>query len=237
MESLFGRYEAAALLAVDRANGGELAPLEQVLSAFEALFGASVTAETFAESMALLIDAGLVLWQSPLLELTYEGRKVIRRAGSHWDADLPGKVAARLGLIEEDQLSPEGELPCPTTEEVLVAMDALGRRQIEGTSPLPGELLAPSGMAGHQTIAARLLENLPAGMGVRIAVPGMTAAPTPRPADDDEYDEYDEYDDEYEDDLDEEEDGEEKDEDEPTAPSSVPLVRPLEANRREDPAL
>jgi hypothetical protein len=182
MEALFGRFEAAALLAVERANGGELAPLEQVIMSFEALFGQSVTAATFAESVALLVDAGLVEWANRGLELTLDGRRVIRRSGSHWDAELPDKVAERLSRIEEDELAPEGELPSPTEEEVLGALQALNRGRLEGDAPLPGDAIAPSGMAGHQTIGARLLSGLPGGYALRVAVPGMTAAPAP-PAD------------------------------------------------------
>ncbi|MGO9196698.1 MAG: hypothetical protein ACLQK4_06190 [Acidimicrobiales bacterium] len=177
MESLFGRYEAAALLAVERANGGELAPLEQVIVAFEALFGASVAASTFAESLALLIDARLIDWSNRGLELTLDGRRTIRRSGSHWDADFPDKVADRLSRIEEDELSPEGELPAPTEHDVLQAMESLGRGRLEGNAPVPGEVLAPSGIAGHQTIGARLLSGLPAGYGIRVEVPGVNSPP------------------------------------------------------------
>ncbi len=177
MESLFGRYEAAALLAVERANGGELAPLDQVIVAFEGLFGQSVTATTFAESLSLLIDAGLVNWAAPRLELTVDGRRMIRRSGSHWDPDFPDKVAERLSRIGEDELAPEGELPAPTEADVLSALGSLKRGRLEGWAPVTGDAVAPSGMAGHQTIGARLLSGLPTGYGVRVAVPGMTAAP------------------------------------------------------------
>ena len=186
MESLFGRYEAAALLAVERANGGELAPLEQVLMAFEGLFGSSVTAGTLSESIALLIDAGLVDWANGGLELTVEGRRTIRRSGSHWDAELPDKVADRLSRIQEDDLSPEGELPSPTEEDLLGAMASLGRGRIDGSAPVTGDAIAPSGMAGRQTIAARLGAGLPLGYGIRIDVPGVSSRPlqAPRPPED-----------------------------------------------------
>ncbi|MHB1988715.1 MAG: hypothetical protein ACYCSF_12160 [Acidimicrobiales bacterium] len=187
MESLFGRYEAAALLAVERANGGELAPLEQVIVAFEGLFGSSVTAETFAESLALLVDAGTIKWANRCLELTLEGRRMIRRSGSHWDRELPAKVARRLSQMDEDDLSPEGELAAPSKEEILAALDGLGRGKLEGTAPVPGDIIAPSGMAGHQTIGARLMSGLPGGFGIRVDVPGVSSGP-PRTARDREHD-------------------------------------------------
>ncbi|MGO9558468.1 MAG: hypothetical protein ACLPQS_13055 [Acidimicrobiales bacterium] len=174
MESLFGRYEAAALLAVERANGGELAPLEQVIVSFEGLFGSSVTASTFAESLALLVDAGLIEWTDHALELTLDGRRTIRRSGSHWDADFPDKVADRLSRIDEDDLSPEGELPSPSEHDILGALQALGRGRLEGNAPVTGDVIAPSGMAGHQTIGARLMEGLPMGYGIRLGVPGVS---------------------------------------------------------------
>lgn len=179
MESLFGRYEAAALLAVERANGGELAPLEQVLASFEQLFGAMVTTSTLAESISLLIDAGLVSWATGGLELTVEGRRTIRRAGAHWDAELPEKVEARLALIGEDELAPEGELPAPTEGEIVDALQAFGRGGFEVRAPM--QPVAPSGLAGVATMGARLLSGLPGGMGLAVELPGMPAAPTPHP--------------------------------------------------------
>lgn len=177
MESLFGRYEAATLLAVERANGGEIAPLEQVVVAFEALFGSSVAASTFTESISLLIDAGMVAWTDYALELTLEGRRMIRRSGARWDHELPDKVAERLSRISEDELAPEGELPAPTEEEVLGAMHALGRGRLEGKAPVPGDVIAPSGMAGYRTIGARLMSGLPTGFGIRVDVPGVSSGP------------------------------------------------------------
>ncbi len=176
MESLFGRYEAAALLAVERANGGELAPLEQVLVAFEGLFGAGVTAATFAESVALLVDAGLVAYTDGGLELTVDGRRTIRRSGAHFEPDLPSKVADRLALIGEDELAPEGELPSPSEEDVLAALASLGKARVEHRAPVTGDLIAPSGMAGHHTLASRMLSGLPGGFGVRIDIPGVSSS-------------------------------------------------------------
>lgn len=173
MEPLFGRYEAAALLAVDRANGGELAPLEQVIGAFEGLFGQSVTAATFAESLSLLIDARLIDWGKGGLELTIEGRRFIRRAGSHWDQDFPDRVAEHLSRINEEDLAPEGELPAPTEDDILGSLKSLGRGGFDVRAT--GGAIAPSGMAGHHTMGARLTEGLPLGYGLRVEVPGMAS--------------------------------------------------------------
>lgn len=171
MESLFGRYEAGALLAVERANGGELAPLEQVILAFEALFGSSVTAPTFAEAIGLLVDAGLVGWEEYGLELTLDGRRLLRRSGTHWDPALPDKVAARLAGIGEEDLAPEGELAAPSEDDVRSAMESLGRGGLQARAPSCEETLSPSGLAGHQTIAPRLLAGLGPGISLRVDVP------------------------------------------------------------------
>jgi hypothetical protein len=177
MASLFGRYEAALLLAVERANGGELAPLEQVISAYEQLFGASVGAPTFAESVWLLVDARLIEWASGGLALTYDGRKVIRRSGVHWAEDFPDRVAGTLSSIDETDLAPEGELPAPTEEEVAEAMVSLRQGRMSGTIALPAEEISPSRMAGVQSIGARMLTGLPAGMS--LSLPGSPGASGP----------------------------------------------------------
>jgi hypothetical protein len=182
MESLFGRYEAATLLAVERANGGEAAPLEQVIAAFEQLFGALATAATMAESTSLLVDAGLVEWGVGGLGLTVEGRRAIRRSGAHFDPELPEKVEARLALIDEEDLAPEGELPSPSEHDFVEALRALGRGGFEVAAPAEdGPALSPSRMAGHLTLAPRLLSGLPGGFGIKVEVPGMPE-PSPAPA-------------------------------------------------------
>lgn len=173
MEQLFGRYEAAALLAVEKANGGELAPLEQVLVSFEGLFGSSAAPATLSESLSLLIDARLVEWVNHGLELTLDGRKIIRRSGSHWDPELPEKVEDRLQRIEEEDLAPEGELAYPTEDDIRGALASLGRGRLEGTAPVPGDVISPSAMAGHHTMSARLLSGLPDRMTLRASIPGV----------------------------------------------------------------
>ena len=191
MESLFGRYEAAALLAVERANGGELAPLEQVLGAFENLFGSSVTASTFTESVGLLIDAGLADWDRGGLELSVEGRKAIRRAGAHWDAELPDKLADRLALLKEADLAPEGERPAPSEEEVRDAMASLHGGLLEATADAGGAEIPPSKMGDRAALSSRLLAGLPGAVNLRLGAPGreVPAADPPQiPAESDEED-------------------------------------------------
>lgn len=161
MAPLFGRYEAAALLAVERANGGELAPLEQVIMAFDGLFGSSVTAQTMTESVTLLIDAGLVEFRRSYLGLTVAGRRLIRHSGNHWDDDFPAKVAAKLAHIDEDDLAPEGELAAPSEQDMAAAMAALGRGEMQAPAPILGNI-TPSGLAGLAGNSARLF----AGMSV-----------------------------------------------------------------------
>jgi hypothetical protein len=105
-QSLFGRSEAALLLAIEHANGGEFAPLGQVLVAHQQLFRSVVDPEVLACSGALLIDASLVEWWDGAFALLPKGRKLIRRSGSHWAADFPDRVAERLSQIAEESLSP-----------------------------------------------------------------------------------------------------------------------------------
>jgi hypothetical protein len=159
MPALFGRYEAAALLAVEQANGGELAPLEQVIMAFDGLFGTSVTAQTLSESMALLVDAGLVEWRDYGLGLTVAGRRLIRHSGKHWSDDFPARVAEKLSEIDEDDLALEGELASPSEAEVKTAMAAIGRGALKMDGP-PAESLTPSGLASFAASSARLFAGM-----------------------------------------------------------------------------
>ncbi len=177
MAQLFGRYEAAALLAVEQANGGELAALEQVVLAFEGLFGSSVTPATFSEAVGLLVDAYLVEWRDFSLGLTVKGRRLIRRSGAHWSEDFPDKVADQLGEIEEGELAGEGELAAPSESDILSAMQALGRGQLGGTGLRSGGALSPSGLAQKHTLGARLLEGLPAGLGINVGLPFVPPRP------------------------------------------------------------
>ncbi len=100
-EDLFGRFDAATLLAVERANGGELASLEQVVSTFVALFDQPPHPEEFAGSAALLAEAGLVEYESEALGLTPAGRRLLRRAGASNASDRPERLLGLLGELDE----------------------------------------------------------------------------------------------------------------------------------------
>lgn len=122
---LFGRFDAAALLAVEGANGGEWAGLGQVLATFNLLFREWPEPGDFAESCGLLCDAGLVEYESEGLGLLPAGRKLLRKAGRHGSPDRPAKVADLLaGLDEGDLVSGEGAAG-PTGEEVAAARGQL----------------------------------------------------------------------------------------------------------------
>ncbi|MGH9297822.1 MAG: hypothetical protein ACRDZP_07600 [Acidimicrobiales bacterium] len=157
---LFGRQEAAALLAVERANGGEFAAIEQVLSCFNQMFRVYAGAESLEESFSLLIDASLVEWDGAGLALLPDGRKLIRRSGAHWDPELPALLADRLSAIDEDTLSPEGELPAPTAEQIGAAYLALGRDAETGRAPVAGGSLV------RELPALNRLRGLGGGPGV-----------------------------------------------------------------------
>jgi hypothetical protein len=122
---LFGRFDAATLLAVEGANGGEWASLGQVLATFEHLFGELPDADGFTESCGLLCDAGLVEYAGEGLDVAPAGRKLLRRAGRHGSADRPTKVLELLGRFDEGDLGEEGAVAIPTTDDVAGALDAL----------------------------------------------------------------------------------------------------------------
>ena len=137
-QPLLVRYEAAMLLAVDGANGGELAGLEQVLVAFEVLFHHPPTVSESAEAIALLSEAGFVEYVQDQLGLTPQGRKLLRRAGLPESPDRPRKVAHLLGELEEIDLAAEGSVPAPTEADLAAALHTLGSDQLEGVAPMLG---------------------------------------------------------------------------------------------------
>ena len=97
-EDLFGRFDAATLLAVETANGGELASLEQVVSTFCNLFGEPPDPDSFAGSSQLLAEAGFVEYEADALGLSPAGRRLLRRAGAARAIDRPERL---LGLLRE----------------------------------------------------------------------------------------------------------------------------------------
>ncbi len=143
-EGLFGRSEAATLLAVEAANGGELATLEQVLSTFLALFGEFPDPDRFAEACGLLAEAAVVGYEDGALGLTPAGRRLLRRAGAPQGADRPGRLLGLLRQLDEGDLAPEGSRPAPTAEAVTAALTDLHHDLESGDAPVRGELLAPN---------------------------------------------------------------------------------------------
>jgi hypothetical protein len=121
---LFGRFDAAALLAVEGANGGEWAGLGQVLATFNLLFREWPEPDDFAESCGLLCDAGLVEYENEGLALLAAGRKLLRRAGRHGSPDRPAKVAELLGAFDDGDLAGDAAAG-PTGEEVAAARGQL----------------------------------------------------------------------------------------------------------------
>jgi len=140
---LLGRPEAAMLLAVEGANGGELSGLEQVLVAFETLFDRQMEPEAYAQSCALLCEAGLVEFVEGCLGLTPAGRKLLRRTGVPGNPGRPHNVAEQLAPLEELDLAGEGSVPSPTVAAFEAAGAALKSDGAAGDAPLLGSELAP----------------------------------------------------------------------------------------------
>jgi len=133
------------LLAIDRANGGELAGLEQVLVAFEVLFHQPPTAPESADALALLCEAGFVEYLQEEIGLTPHGRKLLRRAGLPESPERPRKVTQLLGELEDMDLAPAGSVPAPTEADVGCALETLHGDQHEGVAPTLGaDLVGPA---------------------------------------------------------------------------------------------
>lgn len=131
------------LLAVERANGGELSGLEQVLVAFQTLFDRQMEPEGYARSCALLCEAGLVESAGEYVGLSPAGRKLLRRTGVPGSPERPHKVADQLGLLENLDLAPEGSVPCPSVAAFEAASASLGPDGEAGGEPMLGSELAP----------------------------------------------------------------------------------------------
>jgi hypothetical protein len=122
---LFGRFDAAALLAVEAANGGEWAGLAQVLVTFHLLFGEWPDVPGFTESCGLLCEAGLVEYAEGGLGLSIDGRKLLRRAGKQGAASRPERLTELLAAIDELDLAEEGTVDKPDEDVVASARDHL----------------------------------------------------------------------------------------------------------------
>jgi len=134
MPSPLGPDEGAALVAVERANGGELAPLPQVLWTMDGFTppGSRPSPAGFAASATLLIRLGVVEYLDDQLGLTPEGRKLLRRSGMPND---PRHVAIVTELVQEFEaadLRPDGSVPAPTEADVHAALS--DEKQIEETA-------------------------------------------------------------------------------------------------------
>jgi hypothetical protein len=148
MDSPFSIEEGAALVAVERANGGELAPLPQVLLALDSFTPARSrpSPASFAASAQLLIEFGVVEWVEGHLGLTAEGRKLLRKSGLLND---PRHVAHVTALLQEFddvdvQVRERAERP-PAPTEVDVRRALGDEEAIEET---PGGIETP--VLGHE---------------------------------------------------------------------------------------
>jgi hypothetical protein len=126
MASPFTTEEGALLVAVERANGGELATLEQIIWTLRSLTppGKQLEPAQFATSAGLLVEVGLVEYTDESLGLTPEGRKLLRRSGLTND---PRHVAHVTGLLTEiDELDMDrhelGDAPVPSEADVRRAL-------------------------------------------------------------------------------------------------------------------
>jgi len=144
VQASFGIEEGGALVAVERANGGELAPLPQVLRTLNSFTpsGSRPVAASFANSVRLLIDFGVVEYIDSQLGLTPEGRKLLRRSGMPNDSRHVALVTGLLQEFDEYELEPEESVIAPTEQDVQEALgDADRVQQTDGGlgTPLIGE--------------------------------------------------------------------------------------------------
>ena len=124
MGSSFGIREGAVLVAVERANGGELAPLLQVLWTLHSFTPprARPSPAAFAASTTVLIEIGVVEYVDGHLGLTPEGRKLLRRSGMPNDSRHVALVTELLQEQGEDHPELDEPAPAPTEEDVRQAM-------------------------------------------------------------------------------------------------------------------
>jgi hypothetical protein len=153
MSSLFTHEEGTALVAVERANGGELAPLEQVLWT---LYGFTPPASRpspagFAASVRHLLEVGLVEYVDSQLGLTPQGRKLLRRSGM---PNSPRHVEQVTQLLQEsEELDFEPDLTSAAPSEADVRQALSDGKQIEetggvGTPMIGGEVPMTASILG-----------------------------------------------------------------------------------------
>lgn len=106
----FGPREGAALVAVERANGGELAPLRQVLWTLHSFTPPHLrpSPAEFAASATLLIELGAVEYVEDQLGLTPEGRKLLRRSGLPNNPRHVALVTELLQEFDDEDFEPDG---------------------------------------------------------------------------------------------------------------------------------
>jgi len=131
------------LVAVERANGGELAPLLQVLWTLHGFTprGSRPSPAAFAASTTLLVELGVVEYVDNQLGLTPEGRKLLRRSGMPNDARHVAFVTELLQEFGEDDLEADGSAIAPTEEDVRQALsdgDRIEETDGGGGTPVVG---------------------------------------------------------------------------------------------------
>jgi hypothetical protein len=142
-EPILGRMEAAALLAIDQANGGELSSLAQVLATFQQTFNRTADPEEFSEALSLLAEAGLIEYAHHDLGLAPKGRKFMRKSGAPWDPHRPQRLTALLEDLEEGDLAAPGTVPAPSEDDLRAALGEMTSDEQEGDPLVPGAELAP----------------------------------------------------------------------------------------------
>jgi hypothetical protein len=161
MQLSFGPREGAALVAVERANGGELAPLLQVLWALHSFTPPPLrpSPAEFAASTTRLIELGAVEYVEDQLGLTPEGRKLLRKSGM---PNNPRHVALVTELLQEfdnEDFDPDAvQAAAPTAEDVQQALsdwDRVQETEGDAITPVIEERYSPILGAGTPDLVMR----------------------------------------------------------------------------------
>jgi hypothetical protein len=160
MQLSFGPREGAALVAVERANGGELAPLGQVLWALHSFTPphSRPSAAEFAASATLLIELGAVEYVEYQLGLTPEGRKLLRRSGMPNNPRHVAIVTELLQEFDDEDFEPDGVPVAPTAEDVHRALndeDSIEQTGGGAVTPVIEERYSPILGAGTPDLVMR----------------------------------------------------------------------------------
>ncbi len=140
MRPSFSTQEGATLVAVERANGGELAPLLQVIWTLHGFTPRGLRPDPagFAASATLLISLGVVEYVDNQLGLTPEGRKLLRRSGMPNDPRHVALVTELLQEFDDVDLEDDEAVIAPTEAEVQQALsDGDSIQQTEGGAGTP----------------------------------------------------------------------------------------------------